>query len=85
MDNVGKALDDGNAFLNWPHQTEEGQNFDAEAHLVLAQAYALLEHWKESADHAEEALSIATSCGYPEGRITTIQAILDEARGRLHR
>ena len=83
MGNGAEALEDGYSARNRPDQTDGWRHSKAEANLVIAKGWALIERWEESLNLAEEALTVATEHGYPEERIRMIQTVLEEAERQL--
>ena len=84
MSNEAQALENGYDARTRPDQTHGWRHSKAEANLVIARGWALIERWEESLDHAEEALDVAAEHRYPQHKIREIQAILEEAKRRLN-
>ena len=85
MGNGAEALEDGYAARNRPDQADGWRHSKAEANLVIAKGWALIERWEESLNHAEEALRVATEHGYPEDRSRVIRTVLEEAERQINK
>ncbi len=85
MGNEREALEDGYAARNRSDQTDGWRHSKAEANLVIARGWALINRWDDSLRHAKEALEVATGHDYPEDRIRAIRTVLEEAERRINK
>ena len=83
--NGTQALEDGYAARNSPDQTDGWRHSKAEANLVIARGWALINRWDDSLRHAKEALEVATGHGYPEDNIRAIRTVLEKAERQIHK